>query len=75
MLMTNGIGAFLGTYISGRVVDYFTTAGPIVNGKVQLVRDWHSIWLTFAGYALVLGVVFPFVFRYKHDATDGVAHL
>ena len=75
MLMTNGIGAFLGTYISGRVVDYFTTAGPIVNGKVQLVRDWHSIWLTFAAYALVLGVVFPFVFRYKHNATVGVAHL
>ena len=73
MLMTNGIGAFLGTYISGRVVDYFTTAGPIVNGKVQLVRDWHSIWLTFAGYALVLGVVFPFVFRYKHSGTDAAA--
>jgi MFS transporter, NHS family, xanthosine permease len=57
MLMTNGIGAFLGTYISGRVVDYFT-----VNG----VKDWHNIWFTFAGYALVLGIVFPLVFRYKH---------
>lgn len=58
MLMTNGIGAYLGTYISGRVVDYFTVDG---------VKDWHSIWLSFAGYALVLGFVFPLVFRYRHD--------
>jgi NHS family xanthosine MFS transporter len=66
MLMTNGIGAFLGTYISGRVVDYFT---------VDNVKDWHSIWLTFAGYALVLGLTFPFVFRYKHTRTDGAQPL
>jgi len=58
MMMTNGIGAFLGTYISGRVVAYFTHDG---------VKDWHSIWFSFAGYALVLGIVFPLVFRYKHD--------
>jgi NHS family xanthosine MFS transporter len=58
MLMTNGIGAYLGTFISGRVVDHFT-----VNG----VKDWHAIWFSFAGYALILGLVFPLVFKYKHD--------
>jgi len=58
MLMTNGLGAFLGGLISGRVVDYFTSNG---------VRDWQSIWFAFAGYALVLCLVFPFVFKYKHD--------
>jgi NHS family xanthosine MFS transporter len=58
MLMTNGIGAYIGGELSGRVVDHFT-----VNG----VKDWQSIWLTFAAYAFVLGVIFPFVFRYKHD--------
>jgi NHS family xanthosine MFS transporter len=57
MLMTNGIGAFIGGMLSGWVVDYFTTNG---------VRDWQSIWLTFAGYALLLGIAFPFVFKYKH---------
>jgi len=61
MLMTNGIGAFFGNYISGQVVDHFT-----VNG----VKDWHSIWFAFAGYALVLGIAFPLVFRYKHDPTQ-----
>jgi NHS family xanthosine MFS transporter len=64
MMMTNGIGAFLGTYISGQVVDYFTHDG---------VKDWHSIWFSFAGYALVLGIVFPLVFRYKHDSTQDLS--
>jgi NHS family xanthosine MFS transporter len=59
MLMVNGIGAFIGTYISGRVVDYFT---------VGEVRNWHNIWLTFAAYALVLGVTFPLAFRYRHSS-------
>lgn len=58
MLMTNGIGAFVGGMLSGVVVDYFTENG---------VRDWQSIWLSFAGYALVLGIVFPFIFNYKHE--------
>jgi len=58
MVMTNGLGAFFGTMIAGAVVDHYTVGG---------VRDWHSIWLAFAQYALVLGIVFPFVFRYRHD--------
>ncbi len=67
MLMTNGIGAFLGNYISGRVIDYYTTNG---------VKDWQSIWFAFAAYALVLGIVFPLVFRYKHKPEEfaTVAH-
>ena len=57
MFMTNGIGAYLGGILSGWVVDHFT-----VNG----VKDWESIWFTFCGYSLALGIVFPLVFRYKH---------
>lgn len=63
MLMTNGIGAFVGGTISGWVVDYFTVDG---------VRNWQSIWFAFAGYALILGLVFPFVFNYKHDESKPV---
>ena len=57
MLMTNGIGAWLGTYLSGLVVNGYT---------VDKVTDWRSVWLIFAGYALVLGIIFPLVFRYRH---------
>ncbi|HTI07186.1 MAG TPA: nucleoside permease [Puia sp.] len=67
MIMTNGLGAFLGGVGSGWVVDHFT-----VNG----VKDWHSIWFVFAGYALVLGLVFPFAFKYDHrrGALHAVGH-
>lgn len=57
MLMTNGVGAFLGGELSGMVVDHFTKDG---------VKDWPHIWFSFAGYALVLGILFPIIFKYKH---------
>ncbi|MGA2017713.1 MAG: nucleoside permease [Opitutaceae bacterium] len=58
MIMTNGLGALIGGVASGRVVDYFTVGG---------VKDWRGIWFVFAAYALVLGLIFPFAFRYDHD--------
>lgn len=61
MIMTNGLGAFFGGILSGWVVDHFT-----VNG----IRNWQSIWFSFAGYALVLAIVFPLIFKYKHVKED-----
>ncbi len=58
MTMVNGIGAYIGGVLSGKVVDYYTIDG---------VKDWQTIWFVFAGYALVLAFVFMFTFRYKHD--------
>ncbi len=60
MMMTNGVGAFLGSKISGYAIDtWFTLPG---GGK-----DWHNIWLSFAGYAAVVAVLFMILFRHKHD--------
>src|SRR5690606_25471178 len=61
MLMINGLGAFFGGMLSGWVVYYFT-----ING----IKDWQSIWFTFASYALVLGLIFPFVFKYHHNRNE-----
>lgn len=68
MLMTNGLGAFFGGILSGWVVDFFTNEAG--------VRDWQNIWFSFAGYALVLAIIFPFVFRYKHlpDQLKAIEH-
>ncbi|MXV50529.1 MFS transporter [Pedobacter sp. HMF7647] len=66
MLMTNGLGAFFGGILSGWVVDFFTENG---------VRNWHNIWFTFAGYALVLAIVFPFIFKYKHEKYESLENL
>jgi len=59
MIMTNGLGAYFGSEAAGWVVDYFTAADG--------AKDWPSIWFSFAGYALGLALVFPFLFRYQHD--------
>ena len=60
MMMTNGLGAFLGSNISGWVIDrYFTDS----SGN----KEWHDIWLSFAGYALVVAILFLILFRHKHD--------
>ncbi|HEY9362950.1 MAG TPA: nucleoside permease [Chitinophagaceae bacterium] len=67
MFMTNGLGAMIGGYCSGLVVDSFTVVNKVNNEIIS--RDWQSIWFTFAGYALVLAIIFPLVFRYKHDPT------
>ena len=73
MLMTNGLGAMFGGWGAGKVVDYFTTN---VEGACSGVKDWQSIWFTFAAYALLLAIIFPFVFKYKHDpiASGKVSH-
>jgi len=59
MLMTNGLGAILGGVFAGKVVDYFTDATGY--------KEWRSIWFTFAGYALLIAVLFLILFRYKHN--------
>jgi NHS family xanthosine MFS transporter len=65
MLMTNGIGAYIGATISGWVVDYFTVDG---------IRHWPYIWFAFAGYALFLGLIFPFAFKYDSKKDVKVVH-
>ena len=60
MLMTNGVGAVLGSTLSGFLIDrYFTAADG--------AKDWHGIWLTFALYALITGVCFAVLFKHKHQ--------
>lgn len=60
MLMTNGLGAFFGSRISGIVIDkYFL----LENGSF----DWKGIWLAFSGYALVVAILFAVFFKHKHD--------
>ncbi len=73
MLMTNGLGAIMGGWAAGKVVDHFTTNNM---GACSGIKDWPSIWFTFAAYALVLAIIFPLVFKYKHDpkALENIQH-
>jgi NHS family xanthosine MFS transporter len=56
MMMTNGVGAFLGSTISGKVIDAFYTLP-------DQSKDWNGIWLAFAGYALVVAILFGVLFK------------
>lgn len=62
-IMTNGLGAVIGGYASGAVVDAFS----VYENGMLVSRDWPTIWFIFAAYALAIGILFAVVFRYKHQ--------
>ena len=63
MMMTNGFGAMGGSLLSGWVIqNYFTLS----NGD----KMWHEIWLYFAGYALIITILFGIFFKHKHDPNE-----
>jgi len=55
MLMTNGLGATIGTLAAGAVVDatVYNAANP----------SWAKAWYIFAAYALVVGILFMILFK------------
>lgn len=65
MLMTNGIGASIGTLLAGKVVDHYCQWN---NG--YLIGDWQTTWAIFAGYSLLIAVSFAFLFKYKHTPSQ-----
>ena len=60
MLMTNGLGATIGTLLAGEIVNHYCTWE---NGF--LVGDWQTCWFIFAGFALAVGVSFALLFKHE----------
>jgi NHS family xanthosine MFS transporter len=58
MMMTNGVGAFMGSTVSGYLIDKWY----MVNGA----KDWQGIWLAFAIYALIIAIAFSILFKHEH---------
>ena len=58
MLMTNGLGATIGTLAAGEIVNHFCTWE---NGF--LVGDWQTCWFIFSTYALIVAVAFAIIFQ------------
>jgi nucleoside transporter len=57
--VTLGIGLYIGSWVSGKVVDAYATMGA--NGIAT--HDWRSIWLVPAAGAAIILVVFALLFR------------
>ena len=60
IMMTNGFGAYFGTIVSSWIIDQYFTNG---DGST----NWHFTWIAFAGYCLVVAVLFAVLFKHKHD--------
>ena len=67
MIMTNGIGASLGTWIAGQFV--INKLVFVHSDATAQLPGWRESWLIFAAYALVVGILFFFIFKDKK--TDG----
>ncbi|XZF16068.1 nucleoside permease [Chitinophagaceae bacterium MMS25-I14] len=58
MMMTNGVGAMIGSFGSGWLIQHYTDGAT---------TNWQMIWFLFAGYALCIAVFFAVSFRYRHQ--------
>ena len=64
MLMTNGIGATVGTLAAQAVINHYTELKQF-GDDILTVGDWQTCWFIFAGYALLVAVSFALIFRPK----------
>lgn len=63
MMMTNGFGATIGMLGAQYVVNHYVYSTTDI---LEQMKGWYSSWLIFAGYSLIVTVVFALVFKYKH---------
>ncbi|MFS4472526.1 MFS transporter [Chryseobacterium sp. T20] len=67
MMMTNGFGATIGMLLAQEVVNHyvFSQTDPLLQ-----LKGWEMSWYIFAGYALVVAILFAFIFKHKHNPED-----
>ncbi|MCR5680200.1 MAG: MFS transporter [Prevotella sp.] len=58
MMMTNGVGATVGTLAAGEIVNHYCKW----EGD-YLLGDWQSCWFIFAAFALIVGIAFAVLFK------------
>lgn len=67
MMMTNGLGASIGTLSAQMVIDRYVNSLGANADPMAVWHGWNTCWYLFAGYALVVAVAFAIMFRYKHE--------
>ena len=65
MLMTNGIGATIGTLSAQAIVNHFVYNAAEPN--------WSAAWYVFAAYALVVAILFMILFKAPKDVNQKIA--
>lgn len=64
VLMTNGLGATIGTLVAQRVVNQFCQ-WQVVEGRHLLLGDWPTVWYIFAAFSLLVAIAFALLFKEK----------
>ena len=62
MMMTNGVGATIGTLSAGAIINSFC---QWENGYLVGIESngWQTCWFIFATFALIVGVLFAILFK------------
>lgn len=62
------------TVDNSKFLEFINSRGiTIENGifnEVLYLKDWHNIWLTFAGYTLLIVIAFAILFKHKHNPQE-----
>lgn len=61
MMMTNGLGATIGTILAQQVVNHYVDFAS----QIPQVEGWSQAWMVFAGYMLIVMVLFGVLFKEK----------
>ncbi|MCR5645748.1 MAG: MFS transporter [Bacteroidales bacterium] len=67
MMMTNGFGATIGSYCAQAVVNRLVLNPAIADPTFNIMNGWTHAWYVFAAFALVVGILFAILFKYKHN--------
>ena len=71
MVMTNGIGATVGTLCAQAIINHYVYDLP--EGSVDRVAGWSTSWLIFSAFALVVAVMFMILFKNPREANQPTA--
>ncbi|MES2486611.1 MAG: MFS transporter, partial [Bacteroidota bacterium] len=69
---TTELAGFLDTdAANGHMLEFVKGQGKTVTNGIfdsaVMMKDWHTIWLAFAAYALIIAVAFAIMFKHKHE--------
>ena len=70
-MVTYGVGMFIGSRLSGRIVEHYQT----MEGGEIVACDWPKVWLIMGGMAFAVIVLFAILFKDKVKAPEEAAQV